>query len=54
MKINTPITVPAPVTDLAQSILTATNPNYKQSLMIRMEDIKKFCEQVLAEANKRK
>jgi hypothetical protein len=54
MKINMPLTVPAPVLDLAQNILSANNPNYKQSLIIRMEDIKKFCEEVLAEANKRK
>ena len=46
--------IPVPILDLVQSIYTSRNPNIKETLIFRLEEINKFCSEVLTEINKKR
>lgn len=46
--------IPNPILDLVKSIYEARNRNVKETLIVRLEEINKFCSEVLLDVNKKK
>lgn len=46
--------IPSPLLDLVKSIYAAKNPNFRETLIFRLEEINKFCSEVLMDVNKKK
>lgn len=53
-KIQNEHMIPNPILDLVQSIYNTKNKNTKESLIIRLEEINKFCTDVLLDINKKR